>query len=122
MEKLLQKFKLKEVQSNRVNRTTLREIREQFGADAVVKGTINSHYFAPLYPKDNDTRMTIHLTVYLVDLNSFETVACYHNEGWRRAFHNYRGSDPEKYYKSLSSISSGNVKGLVQLARSSGHL
>ena len=122
LEKVRNWLEIQSIQSNRIDRALLRKIKTRFGADAVVKGTINSHYFSPLKPKDSFTHMTLHLTVYLVDLTTYETVACYHSEGWRRAFHSYRASDPEKYYRSLRYIASGNVKGLMELARTSGHL
>jgi hypothetical protein len=44
-------------------------------------------------------------------------VACYHNEGWRPTFYEQGLGVPESYYKSLRYIAAGNVKGLVELAR-----
>jgi len=120
LEKLENEFNFRKTRSN--FRQTLKEIRNKFGADAVVRGVIKSHYFTPLYSRDFDTRMTMHLTIYMIDLESLETVACYHSEGWQRAYHYQRVGNPENYYQSFRRIASDNVQGLLSLARSSGHL
>ncbi|MGD8923175.1 MAG: hypothetical protein PVH24_07980 [Candidatus Zixiibacteriota bacterium] len=96
--------------------TSLREI----GADAVVLQSASVHYYSPTDDYfDPRRRAIIDITTYVVELATNDTLACYHNQG------SYRTDlwDPGDYHrKFFGKIVKNNIRGLVELAISSGHL
>ena len=118
-ETLLAKFNHEDRKSFREAGYSIKDIGEPFGADAVTWAAISTHMFSPnnqIY--DSRTRRIYHLTTYLVDLKTHDTLACYHSEGSMLAY----ASKANYYAEEKRRIVATNVSGLLKLARASGHL
>ncbi len=95
---------------------SLREI----GADAVILQSVSTHHFSPSGQYfDPRTRTVVHITTFVVDLTTNDTLACYHNEG---SYWTYTSNNGDYQQKKLERIVKANIKGLVKLAKSSDHL
>ena len=121
---VLARFDLEDSRSFRKARLSLEEIGLTFGADAVVEGVINTHFFTPLNKYESLSQFVVHLTVYVVDLKTSETVACYHNEKTTRtSASRYNPTKETPLYNRVSEdLATDNARGLAKLAYASGHL
>jgi hypothetical protein len=96
--------------------TSLREI----GADAVVLQSASVHYYTQGDSYfDSRHRTIIDLTTYVVNLATNDTVACFHNQGSYLTYFWDEGEYHSEYFRRLVRK---NVRGLLNLAVSSGHL
>lgn len=115
-ETVLTKFDSEDIKSFGEAHYSTKDVGEAFGADAVAWAVISTHAFAPYY--DANARRIVHLTTYLVDLNTHDTVACYHSEGSILV----HATDAEYRAEQNRRMAAANVRGLLELAKASGHL
>jgi hypothetical protein len=102
-------------------RLSFQEIGLAFGADAVIKGIVESHPITPLNKQQGLSQLVMHLRVYVVDLTTNETVACYQNEKTIQTTYD-RAKERLFHYSVFKNIATENAQGLARLAYSSGHM